>query len=66
MGVMVLRSHVEAWIEVNDNIELLPNTSRRALDMAVYQRRISPVERMLNREDNDRHVNLFSCESHSR
>ena len=48
------------------NIELLPNTWRRALDITVYQRRISPVERMLNRENNDLHVNLFSCESHSR
>ena len=56
---------MEAWIEVNNNMASLPNTSRRALDIAVYQRRISHVECMLNREDND-YVNLFSCESHSR
>ena len=34
-------------------LQLLTNTSRRALDMhAVYQRRISPVKRMLDTEDN--------------
>jgi len=66
MVVMVLRSQVEAWIEVNNNMALLPNTLRRASDMGVYQRRISPVEHILNREDNDLHINLFSCESHSR
>ena len=50
---------MEAWVEVKTNmaalvaLQLLTNTSRRALDMhAVYQRRISPVKSMLDTEDN--------------
>ena len=50
---------MEAWVEVKTNmavlvaLQLLTNTSRRALDMhAVYQRRIYPVKRMLDTEDN--------------
>ena len=50
---------MEAWVEVKTNmaalvaLQLLTNTSRKALDMhTVYQRRISPVKRMLDTEDN--------------
>ena len=42
--VSVLSSRVEAWLEVKKNIAalvaLLTNKSRRALDMAVYQKNI--------------------------
>ena len=41
-------------------VALLTNKSRRALDMAVYQRRKFSVKRI-----NDLHVTLFSCESYS-
>ena len=50
---------MEGWVEVKTNmgalvaLQLLTNTPRRALDMhAVYQRRISPVKRLLDTEDN--------------
>ena len=49
------RSRVEAWLEVKKTnnmaalVALLTNKSRRTLDMAVYQRRIFSVKRMLVR-----------------